>query len=193
MRKRIDLRGRYYSIQELTKLRNDLAKEVNRNLRELEKAKKTKYAYRTAIANIRQIRGGRYRRYEERKKGYTKDDLPRLKLEIDELETYLSYKTGSLEGYMDYEENVLERFRERGLKVSNPQSFFDFLSSETYRNLANRKIDSGVLQEFYDRALSKKMSITELNQLLDEYEKGEKSVKELYKEAGMRFLKRKRK
>lgn len=190
-RKRIDLRGKYYAIKDLMAYRNELAKEVNKNLRALEKAKKTQYAYRTAIRNIRQIRGGKKRRYEERK-AFTKDQLPLLKLEIDELETYLEYKTATLEGTLKYEGQALSVIRERGLKVSDPQAFFDFLSSEIYNTLANRKIDSEILQDFWDRAHEEGLSTRQLSQILDKYQKGQVSVRDMYEKAGIDFLKNER-
>lgn len=185
---RIDLRGKYYNLTELTQLRNELAKEVNKNLLALERAKKTQYAYNRAIRNIQDVRGGKKRRYETNKT-YTSGELPLLKLEIDEMQQFLDYKTSTVEGATQYEENAVRAMRERGLKVSDPTEFFNFLSSEIYSYLASRKIDSEILQDFWDRAHEEGLSPHELNKLLDQYKKGTVSVKDMYEKAGIDFLK----
>lgn len=192
--KRIDLRGKFYNITELQDYRNMLAKEANVQLRALEKAGKTQYAYRTAKRNIKAVRGsGRYRRYEEKKDGYDRDSLPQLRWEIEELEHFLDSKTSTVQGSLDYEERMLNQARERGLKVKNAQEFWNFLSSETYKNLANKKIDSAMLQEFWDRASNRGYGTKRLYDALKEYQKGEVSLKELFQKHRISLKRRKAK
>lgn len=190
MRKqRIDLRGKYYTIKELENYRNQLASQANKNLLELERAGYKQYAYSRAVQNIRLIEGGKKRRFKKKKSGYTRENLESLRTEIEAIEAFLDYKTGTVEGAREYEEKVTSAFRKKGYSLRNSKDFFSFLSSRLYDDLANRKIDSEILQEYYDRMTDEGYSDKQIRRKLQQYEKGNKSVKDLYEDAGLEFIK----
>lgn len=189
-KQRIDLRGRYYNIKELEQYRNEIAREANRRLRELEQAGYKQYGYKRALSNIQMLSGKkRKRRFERSKSGYTKSTLEDLRREIEMIESFLDYKTGTVEGAREYEEKVVSSFRDKGLTVRDSSAFFGFLSSQLYKDLSNRKIASEILQEYFDRMSDEGFSTSYINRQLKKYEKGNKSVKDLYEDAGLDFIK----
>lgn len=183
------LKTDFQHIDDLMIERNKLAREANKRLYALEKAGYKNYVYKYTVTTIREIRGGKRRRFEAKKK-YDKSfqSAVSLRSEIMIIQHFLDSKTSTVEGASAYEERVVESFKTRGLKVSNVKSFFNFLSSELYKSLANSKMDSEVLQDFFDKAVEKNLRPVDIYNKLRQYEKGDIGVKDLYKKSGLSFI-----
>lgn len=187
--KRFDIRGKGYTFADLQRIRDEMAEKVNRRLYDLERAGYKDYAYRVAVANIRRSRGGRRRRYEKKKK-YARSELNQLRMELDELQMFLGYKTSSVEGAMEYENKVVNAFEARGIHIDDRQDFWNFLSSSLYNELANKLLPSEILQDFYTKTRAEGYKNQEVRRLLREFRRSSKGVKELYAEAGLPMFKR---
>ena len=181
----LDIRGSNYTRSELEQIRRKLSKRANQRLRELEKAGRAYYAYDSAINFTQRTRGRK--RFNESSKS-DKSDMS-LKEEIDTVIHFLNSKTSTLRGHKEVDKRIIQTFRNKGLTISDPQSFLDFLSSSTFQKISNNGIPSSFLQDFFDRAKEEEVSGEEIKESLKEFEDGIiDSIDELYQRVGMRFL-----
>lgn len=86
---------------------------------------------------------GRTRFYTGKK--YTDQQL---KTQLAVLEEFLSSKTSTLRGIKTAEGKRLETFRAKGIKISSPKSFFDFLSSQQFKALSKYVDSDQVVEDF---------------------------------------------
>ena len=184
---RLDLRGRFYSVDELQKIRRHYAHIANERLRALEKADMAVYAYDVATHYTRMTRGSR--RFSESKK--FSEDPAVLKREIDALTTFLTSRTSTISGQKAVNRQKMQTFeRKFGANIDGKREFWNFLSSATFQALRRaRRGDSDFYIEFYLRSKETGLSNEQIDELLDEYRKGEISgIDELFEEANLNFL-----
>lgn len=184
---RLDLRGRFYSVDELQKIRRHYAHIANERLRALENADMAVYAYDVATHYTRMTRGSR--RFSESKK--FSEDPAVLKREIDALTTFLTSRTSTISGQKAVNRQKMQTFeRKFGANIDGKREFWNFLSSATFQALRRaRRGDSDFYIEFYLRSKEKGLSNEQIDELLDEYRKGEISgIDELFEEANLNFL-----
>lgn len=184
---RLDLRGRFYSVDELQKIRRHYAHIANQRLSALEKADMAVYAYDVATHYTRMTRGSK--RFSESKK--FSEDPTVLKREIDALTTFLSSRTSTISGQKAVNRQKMQSFeRKFGASIDDKREFWNFLSSETFQALRRaRRGDSDFYVEFYLRSKEKGLSSKQIDDLLEEYRKGEISgIDELFEEANLNFM-----
>lgn len=156
---KIDLRGRYYNIEDLRNLRKSLAKRANERLRQLERKEYERNAYTIAQRYISKTRGENVKRFNE---GLMKSaNLERLRSDLEELQAFLNAETSTIRGIKALEKRRVEFFRNRrdlqngkeSLVISDEKEFWDFISSEEFKN-ASKYASSDKLLELYDKAVT---------------------------------------
>ena len=147
---KIDLRGKYYNIEDLRKLRKSLAKRANERLRQLERKGYERNAYTMAQRYINKTRGDNVKRFNE---GLMKSaNLERLRSDLEELQAFLNTETSTIKGIKALEKRDLQNGKE-SLVISNEKEFWDFISSEEFKN-ASKYASSDKLLELYDKAVT---------------------------------------
>lgn len=155
---KIDLRGKYYNIEDLRKLRKSLAKRANERLRQLERKGYERNAYTMAQRYISKTRGENVKRFNE---GLMKSaNLERLRSDLEELQAFLNAETSTIKGIKVLEKRRVEFFRNRrdlqsgkeSLVISNEKEFWDFISSEEFKSVS-KYASSDKLLELYDKAV----------------------------------------
>lgn len=165
----IDLRGRFYAIEELESLRRKFAKRANQRLLRLERAGLDYYAYDRAQLYLNRTRGTN--RFSE-SKNY-KGSKQALLRELDALTTFLGSKTSTVAGQRQIEREKIRMFEQKGYHVGdNSRQFFNFLSSSAYKQLSNSKIPSEMLIEFYTKAIDAGKSLGQIYTELDKFARG---------------------
>lgn len=181
----IDLRGRFYTINELESMRRKYAKRANQRLLRLERAGMDYYAYDRAMLYLERTRG-KNRFSESKKYQGSKQGLLR---ELDALTTFLGSKSSTVKGQKEIQKARTETFRAKGYSIEqNERLFYNFLSSSAYKKLANSRIPSDILIEFYTKARDAGKSLGEIYTELDKFAKGAISgVDALFKKFGIKI------
>lgn len=164
----IDLRGRFYTIEELESLRRKFAKRANQRLLRLERAGLDYYAYDRAALYLSRTRGTH--RFSESKT--YKGSKQALLRELDALTTFLGSKTSTVAGQRSIERAKIRAFEQKGYHISNSRSFFNFLSSSVYKKLANSKIPSEILIEYYTKSADAEKSLGQIYTELEKFSRG---------------------
>lgn len=174
------------SLTRLNSIRLRYARIANERLRNLEKAERDFWAYDVAVDYTQKAYGKN--RFNQSKQW--KGTVEGLIGEIQELSKFLNMKTSTVRGHHSVDRKIIKTFRgeKHGLKLNEPKVFFDFLNSAQYKNLANKGITSEQLQEFFDRSTDDNYEIDEIYGLLEEFEKTEMTVEELFNRHGYTTL-----
>ena len=178
----IDLRGRFYTIEELEALRRKYAKRANQRLLRLERAGLDYYAYDRAMLYLERTR--KTTRFSESKT--FKGNKQALLRELDSLTTFLSSRTSTVAGQRSIEREKIKSFENKGYNVGDPRQFFNFLSSSAYKTLANSKIPSEILIEFLTKSRDAGKSLGQIYGELEKFKTGAVSgVDTLFKKFGI--------
>lgn len=174
------------SLARLNSIRLRYARVANERLRNLEKAGRDFWAYDVAVDYTQKAYGRNRFNQSQQWKGTVKG----LVSEIQELSKFLNMETSTVRGQHAVDRRIIKTFRDEkhGLKLNDPRVFFDFLNSAQYKNLANKGITSEQLQEFFDRSTDDNYELDEIYDLLDEFEKTEMTVEELFNRHGYTTL-----
>lgn len=198
-----------YSVKELQQVRRQMAKTANQRMVRLEshKSKVTGEAYTWGAHELAQEylrnKGRRGRkgqlRYNENMTAYkTKAEL---QAEINELQAFLKARTSRYGEQKKIEKARIEKFesgkwggalgedgKRRKLKFASNKQFFDFLSSDLFKNLASAFTSEQVI-ELYDAATEKEKGDSDkvVNMLQSAYDNfidsdissGELSIREM--------------
>lgn len=185
----LDLRGDFTSLDDLNKLRVKLARRANSRLLRLEKkAIKTdqKYigwAYKPATRYTQKAYGSN--RFSTRKE--ISDDPFEVIEELEEIINFLNAESSTVTGVKNIESRITETFRKKGLEVKNPKDFFDFLSSETYKQ-SEKNLSSEQIQELFNRAVGVGKTVKQVKQTLEDFNnKKINTIDELYEDIGLDF------
>lgn len=136
------------SDKEIIYATQEASKQANKQLRRLEKEGLTKFAYEVADhynkakgrPNNRFYQGGKYKNI--------KDAI----IHIQNVSNFLHSKTATPEGYKQIAIDRLNKFREKGINIpqGKEKEFYDFLSSEQFRNLGKYADSNQVIETFVD-------------------------------------------
>jgi hypothetical protein len=156
------------SLQEKKYASKIIAQASNKRLSELEKADIHQYAYELAKHYNKKVMKRDTNRYY---RGINFKDDKEVQAHLDEMITFYNAKTSSVEGYKASIEKRLEAFREKGVEIpKNKQAekeFFDFLSSENFKNYKNI-LDSNQIVSTFNEARDIGKTVEEIN---SEYQK----------------------
>lgn len=176
---------------DLVMWRNWLSEEVNRRMSSLEEAGLDYGAYNKIYNYLGIIRNYRNK---VRRAPITKgshETKSNLKKQIREMDAFLQSESSTIEGQLAIRQRIVDTFRgyKHGFELKYEKSFFDFLGSEQYKNIANRGISSEMLQEWFDRTYKgTEESWNEIMSAMEEFEKGEiTALTELYEKVGDDF------
>lgn len=179
----LDLRGDFTSLDDLNKLRVKLARRANSRLLRLEKKGLVGWAYKPAVRYTQKAYGSN--RFSTRKE--ISDDPFEVIEEVDEIINFLNAESSTVTGVINIESRITETFRKKGLDVKNPKDFFDFLSSETYKQ-SEKNLSSEQIQELFDRAVGAGKTAMEIKQTLEDFNnKKINTIDELYEDVGLDF------
>lgn len=172
------------SLSRLNSIRLRYARIANERLRRLEKAGRDFWAYDIAV-NYTQKAYGRNRFNQARQ---WKGSMEGIINEIEELSKFLNMETSTLRGQKAVDRRIAKTFKQKGLKMSDPKAFFNFLNSAQYKNLANKGITSEQLQEFFDRSVDDQYELSEIYNAFEEFENSDMTVEELFNRHGYTTL-----
>ena len=198
---KVDIYRKSIPTSELKAIRRQYAKQVNQRLVRLERAKSTvtgesfdKMGAGVLIkAKLEELGRNRFSELMN-PAGYNRRDIQR---EIIELKTFLDYKTSTVAGAKKVEIARLKAFESRGLgEVARSKDFYDFLNSESYKDLKRSSLTSDQIQDFYNRKYKEGLAPDEIQQLFDDYlakvdksPTGEITYKGLQKSLGLKGFK----
>lgn len=160
-----------------------LARKANDRLRALEKADRDFWAYDKATLFTQRAYGTK--RFKTSDRGMTEEGRKRA---IEEIQNFLKSKSSTVRGSREIDKKIIKKFRTKkhGFTISNEREFFNFLSSENYRNLVNKNISSEMLIDFYDRATEDGVAYSDIEEALKDFREGEiEGVEDLFNEFGM--------
>lgn len=179
----LDLRNDFTSLDDLNKLRVKLARRANSRLLRLEKKGLVGWAYKPAVRYTQKAYGTN--RFSTRKE--ISDDPFEVIEEVEEIINFLNAESSTVTGVRNIESRITETFRKKGLDVKNPKDFFDFLSSETYKQ-SEKNLSSEQIQELFDRAVGVGKTAMEIKQTLEDFNnKKITTIDELYEDVGLDF------
>lgn len=179
----LDLRNDFTSLDDLNKLRVKLARRANSRLLRLEKKGLVGWAYKPAVRYTQKAYG--LNRFSTRKE--ISDDPFEAIEEVEEIINFLNAESSTVTGVRNIESRITETFRKKGLDVKNPKDFFDFLSSETYKQ-SEKNLSSEQIQELFDRAVGVGKTAMEIKQTLEDFNnKKINTIDELYEDVGLDF------
>ena len=176
------------TMEELVKVRRQLAKVMNQRMVRLENTKSsvTGEAYTFGAYDIMSdyLQERDRNRFSEvlNPKGMTKEDIQK---EIRVLQGFEEMKSSQISGMKSIEKKRIETLKDSGLheEVVKTKDFYDFLNSSTFKELSEH-LDSEKLVEEYDKAAARGISKKKIVQSLNKYVKDAKriSLKGLRKE-----------
>lgn len=179
----LDLRNGFASLDDLNKLRLKLARRANSRLLRLEKKRLVGWAYKPAVRYTQKAYGSN--RFSTRKE--ISDDPFEVIEEVEEIINFLNAESSTVTGVRNIESRITETFRKKGLDVKNPKDFFEFLSSETYKQ-SEKNLSSEQIQELFDRAVGAGKTAMEIKQTLEDFNnKKINTIDELYEGVGLDF------
>lgn len=172
------------SLVRLNSIRLRYARVANERLRNLEKAGRDFWAYDVAVDYTQKAYGRN--RFNQAKQWM--GTMEGIISEIQELSKFLNMETSTVRGQHAVDKRITKTFQQKGLKMSDPKAFFNFLNSAQYKNLANKGITSEQLQEFFDRSVDDQYEITEIYNAFEEFENSGMTVEELFNRHGYTTL-----
>lgn len=162
-----------------------IAKTANSRLSALEKSDRAFWAYDMATLFTNRAYGKNRFKYSPAKmsdKG--------LETATKEIERFLSSASSTVRGSKAIDKKIVNTFREKhDFSISDEREFFNFLSSEEYKNLVGKNISSEFLIDFYDRSTEEGNSYDDILDALDRFRRNEISgVEDLFNEFGLSVL-----
>lgn len=126
----------------------EASKQANKQLKELEKEGLTKFAYSVADQYNQTTGRNKNRFYTGGKFKKEKD----IKIHMENVQAFLISKTATPEGYKQISIDRLNAFRAKGVDIpkGNEKEFYDFLSSEQFKNLGKYADSNQVIETFVD-------------------------------------------
>lgn len=185
---------RYYDFRSIRSLTGkqleqavtQVAKTANKRLEALEKSAMTQYAYQS-VEKARKG-GTKAKRFCTKLSGKSKKEISK---ELNALEDFLNRPTSTVTGARKAHEKAVKRLKEdriigvtgvRGLDINetNRESFFNFISSQEYKDM-ERLVASEDLQEFFID-VQDQISEKALTQLFRDFQNSEIGWNEMYSE-----------
>lgn len=133
------------------------------------------------------------RRFSESPRMSNYNDF-QLKREIVVLEEFLSMKSSTVKGYREVEEKRVSKFIESGVpeEIARSTEFYDFLNSETFRQIVEESISSEDIIDIIDRASDNNLSLSEIIARFEEHTKNTAAgASVLYQRFGLNMLEKK--
>lgn len=155
-------KGDLSAYNELLQYNRIVSKRANTRLKALEKAGLDYYAYDRAVG-FTQSEYGRTR-FTTSKKLLSPDVLYQQILEVDR---FLSSKSSTISGQRIIRDTRLKKFVDKGLQIDNERDFFNFLASDTFKELA-QYLDSDQVIKLAD-SLDKKELLDSFVRAFNEY------------------------
>jgi len=136
------------SDKEILYASKEASRQANKQLKQLEKAGLTKFAYEVADHYNKETGRPKNRFYTGGKFNNDKD----IKVHIQNVTHFLNSKTATHEGYKQIAIDRLDRFREKGIDIpkGKEKEFYDFLSSEQFKNLGKYADSNQIIETFVD-------------------------------------------
>jgi hypothetical protein len=136
------------SDKEILYATQEASKQANKQLRRLEKEGLTKFAYEVADHYNQATGRPKNRFYQGTKFKNIKDAITH----IQNVGHFLNSKTATPEGYKQIAVDRLNRFREKGINIpkGKEKEFYDFLSSEQFKNLGKYADSNQVIETYVD-------------------------------------------
>lgn len=192
----LDVYAGGHSVEELQEIRRVLSKQANQRIVRLERASSriTGERFNTfgAVTDVYDYLGhkGR-RRFSEQKTGVTRID--ELRREITVLQGFLGRKSSTVKGMREIENKRIQTFKNKGIKFSSIKEFYEFLNSQTFKNLVSSGFTSEQIVEAYDSAREKESDsevVEKMSKALEEFRQGEKkvSIKNLEETLGITLI-----
>lgn len=91
-----------------------------------------------------------------------------IKRFIAETQAFLNSKSSTLRGLKQIRSNTIDRFRDKGLTITDEKTFFDFLSSAQFKALKEHG-DSETIIEDFDTALNEGFSMNQIQKQYQEF------------------------
>lgn len=188
MAKKVDYNYNFRSAQftrgELEALYKNMARTANQRLARLEKADRAFWAYDKATLFTQRAYGRN--RFLSNPSEMTDKGLIRV---LEELRTFLGSQTSTVSGSKSVDRKIIKAFEKKGIKIGDKKEFFNFLQSAQFKKLANKKLSSSVLIDYYVRSKEQGDSLEEIIDELEEFRTGEvKGADELFERKGMSIL-----
>lgn len=178
----LDVYRKSATVEELQTMRRALAKQANQRIVRLERAESAisgeKYNTFGAVIDAYEYLNYSGRRRFSEVKGYLKDQN-QLRREITVLQGFLSRKTSTVKGIRDIERKREKAFKEKGLKFANTKEFYDFINSQTFKDLVSTGFTSEQIVDAYDLSRRRKKDtevIKDIEKALTDFRTGEKKV-----------------
>lgn len=136
------------SDKEIIYATQEASKQANKQLRQLEKEGLTKFAYEVADQYNKE-KGRKNNRFYQ---GGKFDDMKDAVTHIQNVSHFLHSKTATPEGYKQIAIDRINKFREKGIDIpqGKEKEFYDFLSSELFRNLGRYADSNQIIETFVD-------------------------------------------
>jgi len=126
----------------------EASRQANKQLKALEKEGLTKFAYEVAEHYNETTGRDKNRFYTGGKFKKEKD----IEIHIQNVEAFLKSKTATPEGYKQISIDRLNAFRAKGIDIpkGKESEFYDFLSSEQFRNLGKYADSNQIIETYVD-------------------------------------------
>lgn len=163
-----------------------IAQASNKRLAELEKNDINQYAYELAKHYNEKLQKRDKNRYY---RGLNFKNEEALNAHLEEMILFYNAKTSTVAGYQDSVVRRLDTFREKGVNIPNnkesEKDFFDFMSSEEYKNYI-KNLDSEQVAKLYQEARNKGKTVEEINKKFQDYQDGRlKSIDQVQEKLGV--------
>ena len=194
----LDVYAGGHTVEELQEIRRVLAKQANQRIVRLERETSniTGEGFSTfgAVTDVYDYLGNKgRRRFSESKTGVKRSD--ELRREITVLQGFLGRKSSTVKGMREIEKKRLQTFKNKGIQFASTKEFYEFLNSQTFKNLVSSGFTSEQIVEAYDSAREKSPDsevVEKMSKALDEFRQGEKkvSIKNLEDSLGISLIDR---
>lgn len=126
----------------------EASKTANKQLKDLEKEGLTKFAYEVAN-HYNETKGRDKNRFYMGGKFKKEKDV---EIHLQNVEAFLKSKTATPEGYKQIAVDRLNAFREKGIDIpkGKEKEFYDFLSSEQFKNLGKYADSNQIIETYVD-------------------------------------------
>lgn len=186
------------STSELLKVHKQLAKRTNQRLLRLERSASSvtgeSFASYGAADKAKEYltNQGRNRFRENISSTLKNIDEAQQRYEalkdIKAMQDFLTSKSSTVKGQKEIEQKRIETFEEQGIESASNKEFYDFLNSETFKELT-KSFDSNTIVEAYDDAIKQGKTSAEIATAFDDYRNQQNiSVKGLRDSLGLTQL-----
>ena len=171
-----------FSRGELEALYREMSRRANARLRRLEKADRAFWAYDKATIFTQRAYGSN--RFPTPRRIGSESDKGLIRV-LEEVQTFLSSKSSTVSGSKSIDRKILNTFKRKGVDIKDSKEFFNFLQSEQFKKLSNKKISSSFIIDYYTRSSNEGKTNDEIADELEKFRQGEiKGVDELFKRGG---------